>query len=529
MAKKDFNKGAKRNASNPKGQKFDKNHKRDNLDRGSERGVSCDYHNDVDWYDPAAGSIDGVASLSFGNSLGRPLAFGAMSSYTGENVYNDVIVPGVSGFKYVNGPGPAGVNSDAVNVSANAFYTDVRSENSRTAAYEPADLFIANLCLSDIYKMLAWGKKAFGWLTKFNWQNSYFPRAFFNISGLDYSDWTANMHTFPAKFAVRLRNLEAYPMYGMIPYFKREIFLASNVWSDGMTDKSQFYTFTPYGYYTFSGTASQEGSCAVYNIINNDAMTMDQYFAIIDEMLAAIINNQDTQVMLADVKHYMSKKSMDTPKYMEAPTLDYQSEILFDPEFLQQIHNMTRVGLPPVDAQNPIANLAVLQDADTGAVVYNPMFTQYNGLQSNALLDLPMANPSSKEVMEATRLMVLGDRDSLVQVSTSGMGYFKPNVFGTDIVVMEEVALTPDSKAIVPPVIEYETGTGALSAPYGSIPAFLRTVQFNYHPGTPVYNDGGAVLNFLHQELDNTTTVSINELRAMNDVALRGVWDVKKS
>lgn len=415
--KKPYNKGKGKQNYKKSGQYYEKQDR-----RGSNSGSSHDANgylnreNDPSWYNKESTLVHDVTKVPFTNQVGRPLNLN-----NGGTEFDDINVPGILALRYVCGPGKAVSPSDGVNIAATALFQDTRSKLATVADYHAADQMMAVLAVDSIITMYNHMMRLFGVSKLFSSLNYNYSDALLRALGMSeasITDFRGNMGNYIAKFnqlAYKASQLRMPVTYAITD---RHAWLFSNIFTDGVSPKSQIYVHVPAGFYFLDETVSEEGTALVYAPVSED-MTFGDYLESFNTMLERIRNSDSMNKIFSDMRRAFEASNWTFPYITDA----YIVSPTFSMEVLSQIENTTI--LPELDDEDDYKTAWVTQDVSKNYVKYNPQFV--TGLHDSAeeytfsdqdyvnacvpnnvwsgtpIINMHWDNPSSDDIAVATR------------------------------------------------------------------------------------------------------------------------------
>lgn len=306
-----------------------------------------------------------------------------------------------------------------VNIAANALYTKVRYQNSGSKNYDAPDLMIYCLAMSEVYSALNWLIRTYGVMSMFSQRNRFVPEKLLAAEGISYSSIRDNLASFRYGVNLLITKAASLCVPSTFTLFLRRAFVYSGIYTEGTSMKDQLYMYSPDGFY-FYGLDKDGAGCLHYETrFGRLAGEMDLHYAqlisVVNEMLDAIIQSEDCQVMSGDIlKAYgeanVLKLGTLSPDYTVVPT--------FDIAVLEQMKNA--VIFPCYVNTNDI-----LQDATKGYLTCDPTVALHESVsnrQTKYFSTAPVITTSTNDpepaiTMENTRLtVVIRQMDEAVQV-----------------------------------------------------------------------------------------------------------------
>lgn len=375
--------------------------------------------NDGSWYTYNPQLLKDAASVPFSQILGSPTTPPHMGDYNVKTTY-----PGVWRITYVPGPGVSVDGSSAVNVAALNIYADIRYKNSGRKNYDAPDYMLFLFAVCNCFAMFAHLRRAYGVARRFSATNRYMPMGLLQAMGFDPKEVLDHLNDLRNRLNMFAARLSTLVVPNVMSLYLRQFWLNSNVYKDSEDEKSQLYIFVPDIYYVYNEKSSSTGGFCEAKHINNSAKnTLDEWYAMLDEQIEALITSEDIGLMIGDTKKRFENNVFTVDQVSEDYVVTPEHEI----SVLSQIQNSTAIGAVDPDLQ--ISTFDVSNDPDTNTLTWNPVFKAISpSVMANKLITLPLYNPEPIDIMEATRLTTIpskclaGIEDSTpwVQCSHSG-------------------------------------------------------------------------------------------------------------
>lgn len=346
--------------------------------------------NDPAYYNKYPELVKDVASFWFSKPLGFPV-----QQFANEADYIKT-APGICTLYYIPGPGVSSSPSSAVNTVARAAYVYQRYVNSGSKTYEPADLMMYFLAMDSAYQMWAIGRRAIGLARLFSASNRYRAKEMLKACGFDPSimEELPRLRAVVNNFAARI---SSFAVPGTMDYFKRHAEINQVVFMDANSAKAQMYVMAPSTYYVFNETEARLDFKSRWLY---DFWTVDSYEAALNEIAAPIVLSEDFGIMSGDVV----KAYKDNIMRLSLTPEDYITPIVYDEVMLSQIENAMVVSASTTN---------IIQDRATGSILWTPGVTGGSiTFNSEPVVNMHTDSPTSDELMEATRLMVVAKPNS---------------------------------------------------------------------------------------------------------------------
>lgn len=409
----------KRRSNYSNGQR-DLNDARSKRHNESDAKGKTEARNDTSWYGGQSEIMAQAAQLSFGNALG--MEPNLVPNYTGQTFKGRCTVPGIMCFNVLPVVGECVDWTSPANLAARTIYTWVRHVNSGHANYDASDLGLYIIAMDQLYSYLGWMIRLYGSMQTILTRNRYLPKLVIQAEGGDYDDLADNLADFLFYinlFAARLNTMAVPNKFNM---FKRHMWLFSNVYADADTDKCQMYVLRPAAFGKYNPVYNDKGPAIEWKALDINSpmyptkgMTMDKIKTLGDELLNAVLNNEDMNIISGDIL----KAYGDDRFAVAGISSDYKLIPIFEPEFLLQIHNAMHVdeavsNFPAItqDNEEGSSTLGCIKFQPSFQVKYdttmmNPMHERYrsdiSALCFNNLIDLTTNVANANLIAIATR------------------------------------------------------------------------------------------------------------------------------
>lgn len=544
-------------------EKVKMNNKKGSKLKSKECGEKQDYvsaPNDWRWYVPNQQLLKDVGSLPFTNALGARDFRGTYG-----DKYNDYSVPGVMRIDYVPTLGYSADVNDAVNICARNIYSFIKSFNSRAKTYDAPDLMLYIISMNSALTYHAWMKRLYGLMNTTSYTNRYYPASVVRAAGGDYDNLLGNITQLRAyinNFAIRLK---ALPIPDGFNIFKRHEWLTSGVYLDSKDSlKPQSYVFTPSTFYRFGVDEDGAGFCIAHKLLNRE-MTFNDIVNFGEELISPILSGageEDFNLIGADILY-----SYGVDKVRRATTIDESYNILptYDEWVNDQINNIRCYGDPD------IVSLTIRQDPTKNYLIQMPVIhisenKPWNEMVMDQRVNLFSTDTSPEHIIEATRFMYIPevreyshDRQVLpvscgTELVTGMQVYYYATLTGkaedwklfrspiwTSVIT---AAFFPSSDFDIDPAtgkIYKDTSITLkveqiIDGTIGMFDALGEFSSFDRHPllylNTSIADNNLTKVSSYYghieiTDLNNYASISTSQLRAMNDMALLGLYGLE--
>lgn len=491
--------------------------------------------NDSGWYQADSVLMKDAANLPFPNALGMPLSISDGMTGVVPAVNSKVIIPGIMRINVITTPGTMGTWNDPVNVATRDIYSFVRHMNSGSKNYDAADLGVYFYAYDSCATYYAYLVRIYGTVRSLLLRNRYTPEDLITAMGVDYRDVSANLaqlRSYINTFAARMRALR---VPSSLHFVERHMWLFSHIFADSQTDKCQLYVVNPGAFWEYRvGTTPADTKFIMSEKVplKGAAYTLERLTTFGNALLNSVLNSEDFNVMSGDINKAYGDKTFTLNMVAE----EYTVPIVYEPEFLLQLHNASvfRLDNNTNDSQAQYLRWTIQQDysetPNVGALTGNFDIlldgTEHKnyaddphsltmGLQQP--LDVPVEDPSSELVAIATRMKV----NAIYTSDVSGNHVMRPYAFGTEIVVgawIYSKSLSTGALETTPKRMDQH----AMLTSFGVFPLHYNTSGFDVSTGS--IRD----TMYLIGSVDNLTMLPANVLYNIHRAALLGMYGLAK-
>lgn len=246
---------------------------------------------------------------------------------------------GVMRIDIANSIGISTARTDAINMAATQLYTFVRHANSGAKIYEPADLMMYIIAMSDIYAGFFELRRALGIVQYYPLENRHAPETILYALGIDAADLRSNLANYRGRFNLLAEKINSWAVPKYFKAFLRRAYISNNVFADSTSVRGQWYVFRRSIYYTFSPATSTTGTELVAGDIfdsQSNVRTFGDLLTIVENQLNALFLDEDANTMSGDI---LKAFSMDALYQVEGISSDFIQAPVFDEDILAQIEN----------------------------------------------------------------------------------------------------------------------------------------------------------------------------------------------
>nr|AVA30689.1 capsid protein [Picobirnavirus sp.]AVD97014.1 capsid protein [Picobirnavirus sp.] len=479
--------------------------------------------NPIDWYNKNPMLLQNTSSISYGNIQGYPIHQDFRTNTGGSpSISTTVTSPGICVLRYLDGPGIAGNYTDAVNVAARNLFGKVRKMNSGYSNYDPNDLMMYILAMTEVYKMHSEIMRMYGVLQLYRTSSKYYPTGLCSALNYDFDDMIQHMpqvRTLLNTFAART-NIFAVP--SDMAYMVKQYWMPSGLYTDSANRKAQVYALQPMVYRTFEVQEDGNSTLVAHSYIGAKSDKVVRYsdlVSITNAIVSAITENEDFAIMSGDIR----KAYGDNVWTLNAVADDYTVQPLHDYTVLAMIENASIVGAF-YNGEVTQANIYTTNELNASRVNYSPHFAPVTGTDTldprtwqNYLLNAHTDDTTVEFTTEATRFVA-----SLHPMQ----GQMVPTVCGTELIMgvrfysndeITHVGSFLDGTATDPGILYQDTAAVHL----------LRVMySFDWNPRVYLINTAGTEIAALI-DIDNYAVVNYNTIDAIHYACILSLFNIQ--
>lgn len=523
-----------------------------NNSRAIGKGAYDSADNDASWYMRYPELAKDASKIPFTTPLGKyPFVDtnGIMNNKfkTGDEAF---AIPGIMAINWIPTIGQSDDQNSPVNIVSREVYSFVRHANSGHSNYDAPDLMMYILAMDSLYSFYAAMVRAYGVMMLYNGMNRYMPKRLVEAMGFDFDNLSQNLAQFRW-----LINQVAYKLTSMyvpagMSYFERHIWLNSGVYVDSPSIKAQTYVFKQSAYYTYSATAATGYVAKLVYTPVPDKLTFAKCANFVNSMLNPILADEDMNIISGDMLRAFGAENLFTVSPISE---DYVVVPAYSQEVLSQIQNLTIMGDPDTNWSTNNGDKADIvqrvQTEDFTPGIYQ-VLTFSGAYQAKAagkadrlnawacttydkLVTMLNDNPTSEEVLVATRLTNIGDPFGIAEYQEGSTTYQKVTVtsdfLSTEVVTRLFIySIDNEGNPIVRGVDPFILiGSEVRDMPSNAGPR-LTTLSlisaFDWHPTIYLMhsnsNDDSVIVDGTLIEFNNFTTVDYNDLSRLHETAL---------
>lgn len=459
------------------------NIKDDQINKADLKGMGRE--NDPEWYSHYPTLLNNVTGINFGatvgglvDTIGSPsFNDSAGTAVPADYSFKPTAISGIMSIGYLPTLGTAAsVYDSTANKVAVQLYSAMRQKLGSTASYDPVDTMMYVGAVASAYQLYALGVKIYGCLRLASPFNRYFLQPLVRSMGVDYSSFETNMNDFRAfinRYAIYLTSL-------MVPadfdYFKRQVWMMQNIFTDSNSAKAQLYLYRMDGFYTYEEQVEGPAylKMNLWNSATNTTLLINfnDYITNCNLVMDKLLGSSDITQMSADIG-----KAFDNDVYvLSAIPEDYLTPIVYSQEVLSQFENCVLNGVPlnTVRLEAPFTQYNfwdIIQDnrfvAGNPRLLQQAMFSytttqtsniprckaNYMGLMdSRPLLNFHKMDITPGDIIVATRGMT-GQYNYSIGSATDTTIRYSPTYYGTEVYTTAWVITTNPTDSAVPPTI----------------------------------------------------------------------------
>lgn len=539
----------KRNPSNSRnGRKSDKENPSDSYSR-----------NDPSWYATDPALLRDAASIPFSWAVGTPINLnsGVFDSLPSKGAFT---IPGLAVMKVAPSIGRSVDGKSPVSLAANSVYAYVRYANSGHTNYDPVDLMIYLLSMTQIYSYILHLQRLYGLVTLYAQRNRYLPDTVFTALDVDIKDLRLNMANFRYGINVLINKAASLAVPGDMTIFNRMAFMYQGIYCEGESVKDQLYMYAPYSFWKFQLNSDNSGmlksvlyDSSDYDGNLTDGWTVDALLRFGNELLDPIITSEDMNIMGGDIlKAYGSN----IIKVTALPT-DYPIVPVYSQEVLDQFKNATVLCDDRMGNLTEVNGLDVTQDGTHSYLQFMPKLEVYGEsnyastayrqsmrvLGEDKILTVDKVEPTPEDVMVDTRLMctLVGP----VQTGTTSTSAINGLIVGSEIPISLRYyylnvgtngSIVPASRAksYAWPIIVEPTEQAEITATAADLQTMALAASFKFSPVSHIvpYKHGTTAPavsltdGYMFGDIDNYAILSSGDLEHLHEAALLAMFKV---
>lgn len=530
------------------------NNSRKNNNRRNNRRSKGNYDstdNDASWYMRYPELARDASKMPFTIPLGKyPMITSNAPDSKVKFKGTTFSVPGVMAIEWFPTIGQSDSNNSPVNLVSREVYSFVRHANSGHSNYDAPDMMMYILAMDSLYSFYSAMTRVYGVMMLYSGMNRYMPKALVESLGFNFDDISQNMAQFRWLINQVAYKLTALYVPAGMSYFERHIWLNSGVYLDAQSYKAQTYVFKQSAYYTYSASAATGYAARLIYTEVPSKLTVSKCAEFVNSLLNPILADEDMNIISGDMLRAFGADNL----FTVAPiSEDYVVVPTYSPEVLSQIQNLTILGKPDTKTDtNPGKGADIIQRIKTDTFTpgiyqvltfigkYGPKATvnpdEFNGWNCvtwDKMVTMHSDNPSSEEVMVATRLTNICDTFGVEDYTESGTNYSR-SVFGgsqlsTEVVSRVVIYFTTDSGElgwlfVNPFVLIGDSVRKTPGNAFSQMQMISMLSAFDWHPQLYLMHSrddkGNIDVDGSLIETNNFTVIDHNDLIRLHETAL---------
>lgn len=298
-----------------------------------------------EWYAPSEEVAKDMASIAFNKSIGEPV--GVPQSIDETN-------PGLVCFGYYPTIGFTSQNFGNYSTNyqtraANAYYQYITQGFTSLNTLEAPDLFMTGVAASNLIAAMMNFKRAYGVMSYYLQLNPYFAKSIVETLGFNYESMLSNLANARTEYNLRVDAInKTIAVPSKFALLNRWIYVNSYLFTDSdAVDQCSMYAYTPLAVLRYDATGSTTGTCLRYVKLGdaNNPKTVSQYFAIIDQLISSL-TDEDVRDAFAAIRRVYNDSDFAKLTYLES---DYKTPIAHTDIAALQMHNMVSAASTNVD------------------------------------------------------------------------------------------------------------------------------------------------------------------------------------
>ena len=328
--------------------------------------------NDVSWYVIDPQILKDFGSLAFSNMLGLPV-----------KLNNTNIVQTITQLMTVDYTAGIGKSTDPTsgyNLAIRNLYTVVRHKNSGHTNYESPDLGFYLFATTDIVCQLLECERVMSLVNSYLIKNRSVPTRLVSMLGFDADEIIANSANLRGYLNILTSRVSSLCIPKDYKFFKRRIWMASNLFKDHKSTKAIAIAFKSTGFWQYDATALSTGGALKYHRWNDIAnyRSMTARLNRISAALDKITEDEDMNIMSGDILKCFGQENCQQYSFLAEGTQIFP---VYVEEMLPQIQNL--VSLPSINGEGTTvySGFNSLHSTDASAIMSGPALwiTQQDG------------------------------------------------------------------------------------------------------------------------------------------------------
>lgn len=295
--------------------------------------------NDPKWYIPNNTVAKDFASFPpvINTSRAIPLFKGATNTAWG----NDWI-PGVMAYDIMPVfPNEQQSRESVMYQSSIMLWEAIQAKNSRTPDFDPSDLLMEIIAVSNAYAAWMEAVRIYGVATQFCTTNAYWPQAILAAMNVDATSVQGNLANFRGLLNMVALQLGQIPLPRSIDYTNRMVFLNQNIYSDSKEAwTGSLYVPNMLGYYQWiEGDTADPVTRLEFvakTTTSTHKRTFNEIIQYLQDMVSKLYNSEDVQMIGTTLLQAFGAGSM----YQMNPIAEtFMINPVYNEEVLSQLEN----------------------------------------------------------------------------------------------------------------------------------------------------------------------------------------------
>nr|AVX53467.1 putative capsid [Marmot picobirnavirus] len=487
-----------------------------NYPRKNRNGAGLDAtnrDNDPNWYFEDASVASQAASISFNQFQGEPFTINQISA---DGIIERAINVANLFIARVNpSAGDTSSVTSGINLAALKTFTTLSSRNAKTTQYAPQDLTTLLLALGEVVSIAEHIRRAFGLAFTYNVRNRDLPRQLLLELGFNADDLFKGLADYRLRFNTIVTSINKIPFPANIAYLFKCADIYQHIYVDSNSPMAELIALAPYSTWTLDEAYSSAGTGLRTTALPSNTAPFGDWLDLLSNMTSVIMQSATFNYVYADVLNYADKTGA------KLIFLDYLSEAYsvfpeFNQNFLLQIHNATWLGAPTGTASTPTYTIEndVAPNADKNKVDYIPLFQVNEGVApTSVILDLPDANPSTENIIEATRFTMipwLNNGDNVLSLAFSDHYIVSFSIKKNGVGAYSITSSWRNVDAPTAADVEIPCDLAQLD--------WAPQIYMDYSPSKALFNSG---------DLNYFTTIEYNWLNRVNDLTFQALFNLR--
>lgn len=366
--------------------------------------------NDVSWYTHYADLSDSAARIPFSWQPGRQIPFVYPLEFLNENSTTaKYLYPGIMTLSFYPTVGRSTEISSPLNVCAREVYGRIRAKYSGSLEADAPDIMMYIIALDSLYMIYEDMKRVYYLLGQYTPYNTLYPKAIVEALGYDYDDLMENKVLLFQHICEAGAMLSKFLVPDQMDLFKRHQFMASNVYADSATSKSQQYAFKVGGFYTLKNTSTMTTLEITdwAGTMSGDQLTVQSAWNIFYTAIKKLMSWDTSYTIVGYLQRAFEGESF------LAPTPVLEQGVLtpvYNLEVLTQIQNLNAVNVKKSSlnvTQDPTNDNILLCDPIMEYSKVSGTYQYWKSSVYDPIISLPVDNPTTTDIIISTRLTAM--------------------------------------------------------------------------------------------------------------------------